>query len=167
VWPCTSTFKMVAACLGFVVSRSGFLWRVFKNPDSTPCRNSATPNKVLESFISWWNWLTPCIARLKALIPPNKWNYWHVHEKDLCRFLGLKTKDGSPCHNQLSEILSARSRGYKGNRRFDTQEATGNRLTTDDGPSRHWSPQWTQHSLLLPWITQSKSPLDMTYNTIQ
>jgi hypothetical protein len=83
----------------------------------------------------------PCIvshiARLKALIPPNKSNYWHVYEKALCRFLGLKTKDGSPCHNQLSEILllSPESRHNDDRPRDNNDDVTSTFASKEDDVS--------------------------------
>jgi len=54
-------------------------------------------------------------------IPVSK---WCVHEKVLCRQLGLKGTDSISARKQLSDIITALKKGYKGNKRLPTCEWT-------------------------------------------
>jgi len=65
--------------------------------------------------------LADAIEHLKT-IPVGK---WHVYEKVVCHYLGLKAKQGMSACSQLTEILAALRKGYKGNKQLKTFKATG------------------------------------------
>jgi len=55
------------------------------------------------------------LAIFGSSIPASKWS---LHEKVLCKKLGINAKEGTSAHLQLTEVIKALRKGYSRNIRF-------------------------------------------------